>query len=151
MHRDRNSTENRSKVSRGRVLKSKASNLEERFSSKNLRHQAVQELFRIFFFIAQSLHRAELVQKVSKLHDTVGSDEQVLSQWIHDLFAENSLNFFVLFTVFGVTRSEQQGVEDAGECEHGEESRVEVARIVMSLDALELAAVGLEIFKIDEF
>ena len=46
---------------------------------------------------------------------------------------ENSLNLLVLRYVVGLRRAIQDLIEDGRESEHGKQSRVQVARIVMTL------------------
>ena len=61
----------------------------------------------------------------------------VLSQRVDDAVSDDTLYVVKLGDVVTSTLARQRRVKDGGEGEHAEERRVQVARVVVTLDALQ--------------
>lgn len=61
----------------------------------------------------ETRYRTQLLHEGPQLHDPVSSHKQLLSQRVHDLFPQHSLDLVVPVDVFVCRRPEQKAVEHA--------------------------------------
>ena len=93
-------------------------------------------MYRTFLLRGKPPDRGEVVEQLPQLHDLVGAHKEILPERVDNLLPEDPLDVGVLGDVVGGLRPVEEPVKDPREGEHGEEGGVEVARVLVTLDAL---------------
>ena len=116
------------------------------------------------FFGCEASDRTKFLQKAAQFHHFISSDVVILPQWIYNFLSKNALYLFVLWQIVSRRRTEEQTIKNTKttsskqschhavlknfnscvcnepcKCEHAEQSCIQVAGIVMTLDTTELA------------